>query len=73
LGQEDHFWTRELLEHGCVFCEENLGEIYADLECITTEIIGLINCGDTVTSDKHVRLILTEIFMAHKTIVGMGL
>jgi hypothetical protein len=27
---------------------------------------------DTVTSDKHVRLILTEIFMAHKAIVGMG-
>jgi hypothetical protein len=73
LGQEDRFWTRELLEHGCVLCEEKLDEAYADLECITTEIIGLIFCGDTVTSDKHVRPILTEISMAHKAIVGMGI
>ena len=73
LGREDRFWTRELLEHGCVFCEEKLDEVYADLECITTEIIGLIFCGDTVISDRHVRLILTEISMAHKAIVGMGI
>jgi hypothetical protein len=28
---------------------------------------------DTVPSDKHARLILTEIFMAHKAIAGMGI
>jgi hypothetical protein len=56
-----------------VFCEEKLDEVYADLECITTEIFGLIFYGDAIPSDKHARLILTEIFMAHRVIVGMGI